>query len=102
MDKLLEMYEPNLYYPYNLLYEYMKEKRLYFYKELANLLKMHPRKIGLILKKNPLPIIIPCHRVIKSNYNIGGYKFGIELKKYLLIQEKLCSEIKNGYCKPKA
>ena len=53
----------------------------------------HPRAsrvIGRILNKNPNPILTPCHRVIKSNGNIGGYTFGKARKKELLKKEGLC------------
>jgi methylated-DNA-[protein]-cysteine S-methyltransferase len=53
----------------------------------------HPgasRLIGRILNKNPKPILTPCHRVIKSNGNIGGYAFGKARKKELLKKEGLC------------
>jgi methylated-DNA-[protein]-cysteine S-methyltransferase len=53
----------------------------------------HPcasRVIGRILNKNPNPILTPCHRVIKSNGNIGGYAFGKARKKELLKKEGLC------------
>jgi len=50
------------------------------------------RAIGQALKQNPLPIIIPCHRVVRSNGKIGGYRWGKELKKRLLEYEKaLCT-----------
>ncbi|MEW6096213.1 MAG: methylated-DNA--[protein]-cysteine S-methyltransferase [bacterium] len=42
------------------------------------------RSVGQALKKNPLPIIIPCHRVIQSNGKLGGFLGGIELKEKLL------------------
>ncbi len=42
------------------------------------------RAIGLALSKNPIPIFIPCHRVIKSDGRLGGYRFGKDLKKSLL------------------
>ena len=42
------------------------------------------------MKKNPLPAIIPCHRVIKSNGDIGGYLFGIDIKKNMLRKEGIC------------
>ena len=45
------------------------------------------RAVGQALSKNPLPIIIPCHRVIRSNGNIGGFGGGIFLKKKLLMIE---------------
>ena len=51
------------------------------------------RLVGQIMKKNPLPAIIPCHRVIKSNGDIGGYLFGIDIKKNMLTKEGIC--IKN-------
>ncbi len=50
----------------------------------------HPkafRAVGQALKKNPLPIIIPCHRVIQSNGKSGGFSGGIEFKEKLLMLE---------------
>jgi len=41
------------------------------------------------LGQNPLPIIIPCHRVVASNGRLGGYSGGIEMKSYLLRLESL-------------
>ena len=49
------------------------------YKEIAIAIN-HPksfRAVANACKKNPYPIVIPCHRVIKSNGNVGGY-FGKE------------------------
>lgn len=46
------------------------------------------RAVGTAIKNNPIPIIIPCHRVIKSNKNLGGYAYGLEIKKILLKIEK--------------
>lgn len=45
------------------------------------------RTVGRILNKNPNPIVTPCHRVIKSDGNIGGYAFGKVIKKELLKKE---------------
>ncbi|BCB95571.1 hypothetical protein JZK55_04930 [Dissulfurispira thermophila] len=45
------------------------------------------RAVAQALKKNPLPIILPCHRVIASDGSIGGYSWGIETKKWLLRHE---------------
>ena len=42
------------------------------------------RAVGQALGRNPLPIIIPCHRVLTSNSKLGGYSGGIETKKHLL------------------
>lgn len=46
------------------------------------------RAVGQVLKRNPYPLIIPCHRVIKSNNKIGGYVFGAKQKKFLLELER--------------
>ena len=45
------------------------------------------RAVGQALGKNPVPIIIPCHRVISSDSSLGGYKGDIELKRQLLSLE---------------
>ncbi|MFQ6122899.1 MAG: methylated-DNA--[protein]-cysteine S-methyltransferase [Dehalococcoidales bacterium] len=42
------------------------------------------RAVGQALSRNPLPIIVPCHRVIASNSGLGGFSGGIEMKKRLL------------------
>ena len=47
------------------------------------------RAIGRILNKNPNPIVVPCHRVVMSDGNIGGYAFGKARKKQLLKKEGL-------------
>lgn len=44
--------------------------------------------VGQALERNPLPIIIPCHRVINSNGTPGGFSGGLALKKRLLALEK--------------
>jgi len=50
------------------------------------------RAVGLALKKNPLPLLIPCHRVVASGNKIGGYALGVPLKKMLLEFEKQLSK----------
>ena len=47
------------------------------------------RYIATLLKENPYPISIPCHRVIYKNGKIGNYKLGKDFKKFLLEWEKL-------------
>ena len=47
------------------------------------------RAAGTANAINPVPIIIPCHRVIKSNGKIGNYGGGLDLKRKLLLHEKL-------------
>ena len=60
------------------------------YKDIANNIKS-PRGYRAVANanaRNPIPIIIPCHRVIKSNGKFGEYSGGSILKKKLLEFEK--------------
>ncbi len=49
--------------------------------------KNNTRAVGLANGKNPIPIIIPCHRIIGTNGNLTGYAGGLERKKWLLQHE---------------
>jgi methylated-DNA-[protein]-cysteine S-methyltransferase len=42
------------------------------------------RAVGQALGRNPLPVIVPCHRVIASSDGLGGFSGGLETKKWLL------------------
>ena len=57
-------------------------------------LKNGQRVIGRIMSKNPYPVIVPCHRVIKSDGKIGGYAWGEKVKAKMLSNEGI--KIKNG------
>ncbi len=46
------------------------------------------RALGSANNKNPLPIIIPCHRVIAKNGNLAGYRGGLKIKEKLLKLEQ--------------
>ncbi|WP_251859654.1 methylated-DNA--[protein]-cysteine S-methyltransferase [Clostridium sp. Marseille-Q2269] len=46
------------------------------------------RAVGMANNKNPIPIFIPCHRVIGANGNLVGYAGGLEIKEILLNTEK--------------
>ncbi len=66
------------------------------YKEIGNALNTKGyRAIGKILNKNPNPIIIPCHRVVKANGEVGGYVYGVDMKINLLKKEGIL--IKDNY-----
>ena len=60
------------------------------YGEIAKKYKLSPRHVGKICSQNKIILFIPCHRVIKSNGNLGGFSAqgGISLKKKLLDFEK--------------
>ncbi len=45
------------------------------------------RVVGNALAKNPFPIIIPCHRAIKTNGELGGFQGGTKMKRFLLESE---------------
>lgn len=45
------------------------------------------RAIGRILNRNPNPVVVPCHRVVKSTGDVGGYAYGTKKKSKLLSSE---------------
>jgi len=56
------------------------------YQRLANRIgnPKGARAVGTALKNNPFPIIIPCHRAIRSDGSIGGFQGGTQMKRKLL------------------
>jgi len=59
------------------------------YKRIAGHLKIPngARVVGNALARNPFPIIIPCHRAIKTDGSLGGYQGGLKMKRVLLEME---------------
>lgn len=59
------------------------------YGELAQIVGGSARSIGTACGRNPIPIIIPCHRVVAANGRLGGYSggTGIETKRVLIAHE---------------
>jgi O-6-methylguanine DNA methyltransferase len=60
------------------------------YKEIAQVIG-HPkafRAVGNANRQNSIPLIIPCHRVVKSSGRLGGFGHGVKVKKQLLDFEK--------------
>lgn len=50
----------------------------------------HPsatRAVGNALGRNPIPVVIPCHRIVRSDSSIGGYTGGLKIKERLLALE---------------
>ena len=45
------------------------------------------RAVGTALGANPIPVLIPCHRVLRSDGSLGGYAFGLPIKERLLDRE---------------
>lgn len=50
------------------------------------------RAVGNILNKNPWPVTIPCHRVVRNGNDLGGYVFGVKKKALLLSRERKIKE----------
>ena len=60
------------------------------YKDIARAIN-NPKAaqaVGQANGKNPIPIFIPCHRIIGSNGKLVGYSGGLEIKAFLLALEK--------------
>jgi len=49
------------------------------------------RAVGQALARNPLPVIVPCHRVLNIDGKLGGYSGGVETKRQLLFLEASAS-----------
>jgi methylated-DNA-[protein]-cysteine S-methyltransferase len=43
-----------------------------------------PRAVGMIMNRNPVPIVLPCHRIVGANGSLVGYGGGLERKEALL------------------
>lgn len=56
------------------------------------------RAVGAANAKNPLPIVIPCHRVVEADHHLGGFSGGIERKIFLLRLEG--AKIEDGIVRP--
>ncbi|WKK22498.1 methylated-DNA--[protein]-cysteine S-methyltransferase [Streptomyces olivoreticuli] len=50
------------------------------------------RAVGVAMGSNPLPVVVPCHRVIESNGGLGGFGSGLEIKRALLSLEGVLPE----------
>jgi len=53
------------------------------------------RAIGTALATNPFPLVIPCHRAIRSDGSLGGFQGGLKMKRRLLEKEGVIFDQKN-------
>ena len=58
------------------------------YGSIAKAVGGGPRAVGNIMASNPFAPIVPCHRVVKSDFTLGGYGGGLKVKVELLSREK--------------
>lgn len=54
------------------------------------------RAVGNALARNPVPMMIPCHRVVRGDGSLGGYALGLDWKRRLLELEKYHSRARGG------
>ena len=68
--------------------------KTYSYKQIAEQIgsPKASRAIGMANNKNPILLLIPCHRVIGANGKLIGFAAGLEMKKYLLTLEGISYE----------
>ena len=64
------------------------------YGALAKVCGGSPRAVGQAMARNPMPLLIPCHRVVRSDMSIGGFGYGVKVKWEILRRED------RGYEKP--
>ena len=63
-------------------------KTISYGQQAANIKKPKAfRAVGSANGKNPIPIIVPCHRVVTSDGSLGGYSLGLKMKKQFLALE---------------
>lgn len=58
------------------------------YGSVARVIGGNSRAVGRVMALNPFPLIVPCHRVVASNYSLGGYGGGVHVKLEILKREK--------------
>ncbi len=53
------------------------------------------RAVGRALKENPWPLLVPCHRVVRSDGSLGGFNSGLKWKRLLIdIEKELAGVVK--------
>jgi len=69
------------------------------YKQIAGAIGVPraPRAVGNAVGSNPVPIIVPCHRVLRSDGSLGGFGCGVEIKEKLLRLEALRRSIERHH-----
>ncbi|PYF08215.1 AraC family transcriptional regulator of adaptative response/methylated-DNA-[protein]-cysteine methyltransferase [Rhodobacter viridis] len=56
------------------------------------------RAVGTAVGRNPVAVLIPCHRVLRASGGLGGYHWGLPLKRALLAREAARREAEQGLC----
>lgn len=108
-DKVIQVIDTGVYDPYLEMYLYgsgtyfqakvwevirnIEPGQTLSYKDIATQVG-HPkavRAVGSACKLNPIAILVPCHRVIRSDGGDGGYRWGLDIKQKLLQREAVAN-----------
>lgn len=58
--------------------------------------KQYARAVGMALGANPVPIVVPCHRIIAHDGSLGGFSGGLPMKRRLLNLEGTLTQLRNA------
>jgi O-6-methylguanine DNA methyltransferase len=58
--------------------------------------RQYARAVGNAVGANPMPIVIPCHRIVAQDASLGGFSGGLSMKRKLLTLEGTLAELKPG------
>ena len=58
--------------------------------------KQYARAVGMALGANPVPIVVPCHRIIAHDGSLGGFSCGLPWKRRLLSLEGTLAQLRNA------
>ncbi|KXJ99348.1 MAG: methylated-DNA-(protein)-cysteine S-methyltransferase [Nitrospira sp. OLB3] len=56
--------------------------------------KQYARAVGMALGANPVPVVVPCHRIIAHDGSLGGFSCGLTLKRRLLALEGTLAQLR--------
>ncbi len=58
--------------------------------------KQYARAVGMALGANPIPVVVPCHRIIAHDGSLGGFSCGLPVKRRLLKLEGTMAQLRNA------
>ena len=58
--------------------------------------KQYARAVGMALGANPVPIVVPCHRIIARDGSLGGFSCGLPVKRRLLKLEGTLAQLRDA------